>query len=317
MSKHCLLCGQAECTKMDEGDRWLIDCKTYGAKVYISHAFIEDHENELIFDEALNLIVEKIIRASKSPRGDLWYFYYTTEPLAEIENPATINLAVLLKNYPNTVTDILNRTLLNLTVKHSTYGSEVLASDRYYRRYYVKGKNVKNRAEAIANMMVEFGYLNPTSNHYEFIISANGWKKADELRQKLIATKQAFVAMSFAEETKPIREAFRQAISESGYTARIIDEKEHNNQIVPEIFYEIEKSKFIVVDVTYPNYGAYYEAGYAQGLGKEVIVCCRKDVFKAEEKKPHFDISQKSMIVWETEEELAQRLIKRIEATVQ
>ena len=96
----------------------------------------------------------------------------------------------------------------------------------------------------------------------------------------------------------------------------VIDEKEHNNQIVPEIFYEIERSKFMVVDVTYPNYGAYYEAGYAQALGKQVIICCRENEFRNADTRPHFDISQKSMIVWKDETELIERLKRRIEATV-
>ena len=65
-----------------------------------------------------------------------------------------------------------------------------------------------------------------------------------------------------------------------------------------------------------PNYGAYYEAGYAQALGKQVIMCCRKSEFDSDKGRPHFDVAQKSMIVWKDEEELVERLRKRIEATV-
>ena len=122
--------------------------------------------------------------------------------------------------------------------------------------------------------------------------------------------------MAFMDETRSIREAFRTAIKDSGYAVSIIDEKEHNNQIVPEIFYEIERSKFVVVDVTFPNYGAYYEAGYAQALGKQVILCCRKTEFDSDNGRPHFDVAQKSMIVWKDEEELIERLKRRIKATV-
>lgn len=46
-------------------------------------------------------------------------------------------------------------------------------------------------------------------------------------------------------------------------------------------------------------------------------VCCRKDSFSDEsEVRPHFDISQKSMVVWETQDELVEKLEKRIKATV-
>lgn len=73
--------------------------------------------------------------------------------------------------------------------------------------------------------------------------------------------------MQFGDKTETIRQAFKEAISECRYVPRVIDEKEHNHQIVPEILYEISKSKFVVVDITFPNYGAYYEAGYAEALG--------------------------------------------------
>ena len=96
----------------------------------------------------------------------------------------------------------------------------------------------------------------------------------------------------------------------------IIGEKEHNHQIVPEMFYEIERSKFMVVDVTLQNFGAYYEAGYAQALGKEVIVCCSKEVFDDPKRKPHFDIAQKPIIIWTDLDDLKERLIRRIQATV-
>lgn len=122
--------------------------------------------------------------------------------------------------------------------------------------------------------------------------------------------------MKFGEKTVAIRESFKKAIHESGYTPRLIDEKEHNKQIVPEILFEIGRSKFMVVDVTVPCYGAYYEAGYAQALGKEVIICCSQEAFNNTETRPHFDIAQKSMIIWDTEDELVERLIRRIAATV-
>lgn len=122
--------------------------------------------------------------------------------------------------------------------------------------------------------------------------------------------------MSFSDETRDISQIFSESIKESGYTPMRIDQKEHNNQIVPEILHEISKSKFLVIDLTYPNYGAYYEAGYALGLGKEVIACCRKKEFDDPKKKPHFDLYQKNMVVWTDLDDLKQRLIRRIEATI-
>lgn len=165
-------------------------------------------------------------------------------------------------------------------------------------------------------ILTDLGYLKDPQRNQTYTITAEGWKKIDVLRKKNLIRKQAFIAMQFGDKTENIRKAFRKAITESGYSVKIIDEKEHNNQIVPEIFFEIEQSLFVVVDVTYPNHGAYYEAGYAQALGKEVIVCCRKHEFDNPSTHPHFDIAQKSMIIWDDDKDLVSRLKRRIEATI-
>ena len=50
--------------------------------------------------------------------------------------------------------------------------------------------------------------------------------RIDAISKQLNEIRQGFIAMSFSEETDTIRKAFRQAIQESGYTARVIDEKD-------------------------------------------------------------------------------------------
>jgi hypothetical protein len=58
--------------------------------------------------------------------------------------------------------------------------------------------------------------------------------------------------------------------------------------------------------------GVYYEAGFAHGLNLPVIFTCREDAIG----KVHFDTRQYNHIVWETVEELRDKLAKRIAATV-
>lgn len=138
-------------------------------------------------------------------------------------------------------------------------------------------------------------------------------------------SKHIFVSMSFAEKTKPTREAIRQGIINAGFLPDFIDEIIHNHQIVPEMFRLIRESQLLILDVSDPNYGAYYEAGYALGLGKEVIVCCSSEKFYKkyetdEEKKferylkPHFDISQKQILIWNDESDLTKKLSEWIKA---
>ena len=81
---------------------------------------------------------------------------------------------------------------------------------------------------------------------------------------------QGFIAMWFDSKMKNAKTRIISAIQESGYTPMIISDKEHNNQIVPEILYEIRRSAFLVADLTGHRNGVYYEAGYGHALGASV-----------------------------------------------
>lgn len=118
------------------------------------------------------------------------------------------------------------------------------------------------------------------------------------------------MAMKFGSDTLLLRESIRKGIENAGYIAIFIDEVQHNEFITPEILKYIRDSKFVVVDLTHQNNGAYFEEGYAMGLGKPVIQLCQKDT------KLHFDIAQKNTIIWDNEEEIPTRLENRIRATI-
>lgn len=47
-------------------------------------------------------------------------------------------------------------------------------------------------------------------------------------------------------------------------------------------------------------YTAYYKVVIGLGLGKEVICCCKREALDGNGTytRPHFDISQKSLVVW-------------------
>lgn len=308
-----------ECFSTDE-DFIDIYCHHFNFRFYLHKHIYYEHDSN-IKEKLLNLITEHLNHSSvcvTNGRSQLWYFYYN-----DINDgiygryPNYINLANQLKNYPIQAIEVAYRSLTNYAVKYPHYG-DIISPSWMDRRLGFEQEANNNHSCGIMRLLEDFGYIKDPECNECYTITALGWQKIDELREQEQILNQGFIAMSFKEETKPIREAFRIAMIESGYSVAIIDEKEHNNQIVPEIFYEIERSKFVVVDVTYPNYGAYYEAGYAQALGKRVIICCRKKEFdnKDNPNRPHFDISQKAMVVWEDEADLVYRLKKRIAATV-
>lgn len=296
-------------------------CHHFNFKFYL-HKSIYNEYDETLKEKLLNLATEHLNHTKEcddNGKNRLWYFYFT-----EINDgiygqyPNYINLANQLKNYPSQAIDVAHRSLSNYAIRYPHYGDSFTPFWQD-RRLSFELEDNNNHSCGVLKLLEDLEYVKDTGLSTEnYIITATGWQKIDELRKQEQTLKQGFIAMEFGKKTENIRESFRAAIEGLNYSVRIIDEKEHNNQIVPEIFYEIKRSKFVVVDVTYPNYGAYYEAGYAQALGKQVIICCRKKEFddKDNPNRPHFDISQKSMVVWENEKDLIARLKRRIEATV-
>jgi len=158
-------------------------------------------------------------------------------------------------------------------------------------------------------------YLTTLNTKSKCLNSMKSIIKAELKRNKIRIPKygnSVFVAMSFDESLLEVRDVISEVITHEGFSPILIDSKEHNNQIVPEIFNEIDKSKFVIADLTHHKTGVYYEAGYAKGKEKEVIFTCRKDEFE----KRHFDVAQTNTIVWDTTSDLKERLIRRIDAMI-
>ena len=141
-------------------------------------------------------------------------------------------------------------------------------------------------------------------------LTPEGYDRVDILQKNSANGKNAFVAMQFGEETVPVREAIRKGVEKAGYIAIFIDEVQHNDFITPELLKYIKNSRFVVVDLTNKNNGAYFEEGYAMGLGKDVIQICRNDV------RLHFDVAQKNTIMWKDENDIIEKLTNRIKATI-
>lgn len=243
--------------------------------------------------------------------------------------------------YPRTFAQKIDYILLYFA-EHMKYNGEAVSYTLQMLKsiFFAKTANVpdndvsetKQQVVYILDYLCKEGYVEPKledlgqdyfsnlyvqMSDYEVItLTPKALARVDELQRDISNNKDVFVAMSF-HNTEDIREAIRRGILEAGFSDKFIDEIIHNQQIVPYMMRLIRECRFLIMDITDPNYGAYYEAGYALGLGKEVIITCSKDIFskkkfksKLEEKalKPHFDIAQKQILVWEDTADLTKQL---------
>jgi hypothetical protein len=151
------------------------------------------------------------------------------------------------------------------------------------------------------------------TNQAKVRMSMKGWRQAQPVATTGGLPGQCFVAMWFSDETRTAYEhGIEPAIKDAGFRPMRIDRKEHNNEIPDEILAEIRNSEFMVADFTGQRAGVYYEAGFAMGLGRKVIWCCRQD----EIDRLHFDTNHRNHIGWQAPQELRERLYARIRATI-
>ena len=146
-----------------------------------------------------------------------------------------------------------------------------------------------------------------------FELSPEGWRRVNELRQTAVDSTQAFVAMWFDKSMDACyRDGLKPALEAVGYQPIRIDREHFNNKIDDEIIARIRQSGLLVADMTGHRQGVYFEAGFAAGLGIDVIYTCRADHIE----KAHFDTRQYNHITWQDPADLKAQLINRIEATL-
>ena len=159
-----------------------------------------------------------------------------------------------------------------------------------------------------------------------FELTVEGYQRLEIMSQRNTESSIAFVAMWFDDSLiEAWQKGFQPAITDAGYSPVRIDQIEHIDRIDDRIIADIRRSRFVVADFTHGKFdvnsppercgvrgGVYYEAGYAHGLGIDVIFTCRNDLIK----HVHFDTRQFNHIVWEAPDDLRTALTARIAVVI-
>jgi hypothetical protein len=105
---------------------------------------------------------------------------------------------------------------------------------------------------------------------------------------------------------------FKEAVKATGFDLRILDESLRTGLIDDQMRVKIRQSKFALVDLTHGNQGAYWEAGFAEGLGRQVIYLCEKNHW--DKNKTHFDTNHLTTVPWSMDTIEAD--MKKLKATI-
>ena len=151
---------------------------------------------------------------------------------------------------------------------------------------------------------------------YNVSLTLSGWNKYEEMDRK-IRSRSAFVAMKFKSSDgenyyfqdvllpKYLVDAVRQTDFVLGNP--LADNPQAGN-LHARLEVEIKNARFVLAELSHSNNGAYWEAGFAKGLGKPVIYMYNRKI--GNQDKPHFDVGSDQIIFWDEEkpEQAAQSL---------
>jgi nucleoside 2-deoxyribosyltransferase len=143
-----------------------------------------------------------------------------------------------------------------------------------------------------------------------------GWKKYYDLKRSNKESRLAFMAMKFGDSVlnKIFENTIRKAVKETGFEIRKLDEEKRAGLIDDKLRVEIRRSKFLIADLTHDNNGAYWEAGFAEGLGLPVIYICEETKFQKD--KTHFDTNHNLTLKWKNEENALKLFAEDLKATI-
>ena len=115
-------------------------------------------------------------------------------------------------------------------------------------------------------------------------LTLDGWERYEAEKRGTCKGKYGFIAMQFhnSELDAFVNDIVKPAVKDGiGYDLVNMNDIARAGIIDNIMRNQIRDAAFVIADLTHNNPGAYWEAGYAEGLGKPVIYICKKEVFEA------------------------------------
>ena len=151
-------------------------------------------------------------------------------------------------------------------------------------------------------------------------LSSAGWERYEAKQRGVFDGDYGFLAMKFGDhELDTFANDVLKPAVKKGTNCALHDLRDKSKAgIIDKILREtIEGASFVIVDLTHDNSGAYWEAGYAEGLGKPVVYICEKGKFK--EVSTHFDTNHLTTVLWSSreKEDFCQNLVATLRRSLE
>jgi hypothetical protein len=141
-----------------------------------------------------------------------------------------------------------------------------------------------------------------TSDGTDFMdasLTLPGWERWDAEQRGKTSASYGVIAMPYgiAELDDFVEDVLKPTVETINPLRLIRVDDEPTAGVIDNIMrVKIRDAAFLLADLTHANNGAYWEAGFAEGLGKPVIYLCTESVWK--ERRTHFDTNHCTTLIW-------------------
>lgn len=178
---------------------------------------------------------------------------------------------------------------------------------------YLDYLRTQNLLRTPANFDLSISKLSPASVTGDYVLTIEGWQKIAPMPTPGGERDRCFVAMWFKPDLDAVYESgFAKAVEQCGFRPYRVKDDPTNKSVIDQILSEIRRAHFVVADYTGQRQSVYYEAGFAHGLGREVISCCQE----GSTDKLAFDTRHLGHIVWKDAADLRVKLADSIRANI-
>ena len=172
------------------------------------------------------------------------------------------------------------------------------------------GSPNRNFAMGIANQLmhaglvkaIEAGEMQSPEQIIQVDLTLRGWEQYEAEQRGLVSGNYGFIALKFGDLVLDpfVSDVIKPAITALGYELVDMRDAAEAGIIDNVMRARIRDAAFVLVDLTHANEGAYWEAGYAEGLRKPVLYLCNRQIFQ--DSGTHFDTNHCTTVLWDSDE---------------
>lgn len=218
-------------------------------------------------------------------------------------------------DYPTIFRDKLERGFINVikALKWTPTVSFSLSDIQHNYKSLLFIDDAYEAENVILGYMVEEGWLKEKGNGdagRKYRVTAKGMDLFDN-KNHGEKSNRVFLAMWFGVNgSRAYRDMVSKAVETAGYHLQVVDVEDYNGFIMDKVVNLINDSAFVIADISAApervtdksvadgvRGGVYWEAGYAAGQKKQVILTCRDD--EESKRRIHFDLQQYNQIRWD------------------